>query len=104
MPSIKRFSGKKAKFKGFLTQMKLKIRHKGAKLPIVVDQVAYAGLFLIGCTLKQFKPYLTEYKANSLTTRNNKVKYIFLSWEGFCNRLTQIYGDSKATITAKRKL
>ena len=45
-----------------------------------------------------------EYKANGLTTRNNKVKYIFLSWEGFCNRLTQIYGDSIATITAKRKL
>jgi hypothetical protein len=29
MPSIKRFSGEKMKFKEFLTQMKLKIRHKG---------------------------------------------------------------------------
>ena len=48
IPSIKKFSGKKAKLKGFLTQIKLKIRHKGAKLPIVVDQVAYAGLFLMG--------------------------------------------------------
>jgi hypothetical protein len=28
MPSIKRFSGKKIKFKGFLTQIKLKIRYK----------------------------------------------------------------------------
>ena len=37
MPSIKRFNGKKAKFKGFLTQIKLKIRHEGVKLPIVVD-------------------------------------------------------------------
>ena len=46
MPSIKRFSGEKAKFKGFLTYIKLKIRHKGVKLPIVVDQVVYAGLFL----------------------------------------------------------
>ena len=35
MPSVERFSGEKAKLKGFLTQMKLKIRHKGAKLPIV---------------------------------------------------------------------
>jgi hypothetical protein len=35
MPSIKRFSGEKVKFKGFLTQMKLKIRYKGQKLPIV---------------------------------------------------------------------
>ena len=66
--------------------MKLKIRHKGVKLPIVVDQVVYAGLFLIGYILKWFKLYLIEYKANSLITRNNKVKYIFLSWEGFCNR------------------
>ena len=37
MPLIERFSGKKAKFKGFLTQIKLKIRYKGVKLPIVVD-------------------------------------------------------------------
>ena len=67
--------------------MKLKIRHKGAKLLLVADQVVYAGLFLMGYILKWFKPYLTEYKANSLITGNNKVKYIFLSWEGFCNRL-----------------
>ena len=52
MPSIKRFSGKKAKLKGFLTQIKLKIRYKGIKLPIVVDQVAYAGLFLTGHIFK----------------------------------------------------
>jgi hypothetical protein len=31
MPSIKRFSGEKVKLKGFLTQIKLKIRHKGQK-------------------------------------------------------------------------
>ena len=37
MPSIEKFNSKKAKFKGFLTQIKLKIRYKGAKLPIIVD-------------------------------------------------------------------
>ena len=79
IPSVKRFSSKKVKFKGFLTQIKLKIRHKGAKLPLVADQVVYTGLFLTGYTLKWFKPYLIEYKANSLITRNNKVKYMFLS-------------------------
>ena len=45
-----------------------------------------------------------EYKANSLTTRNNKIKYMFLSWEGFCNRLIQIYNNLEVTITAKYKL
>ena len=29
---------------------------------------------------------------------------MFLSWEGFCNRLIQIYSDPKVTIMAKRKL
>ena len=48
MPSVKRFSEEKVKLKGFLTQIKLKIRYKGIKLPIVIDQVAYAGLFLTG--------------------------------------------------------
>jgi hypothetical protein len=52
IPSVKRFNGEKGKFKGFLTQIKLKIRHKGIKLPIIVDQVAYIGLFLIKQTLK----------------------------------------------------
>ena len=66
--------------------------------------MAYAELFLMGCILKWFKLYLTEYKANSLTTRNNKVKYIFLNWEGFYNRLIQIYSDPKTTIIAKYKL
>jgi hypothetical protein len=37
MPSIKKFSREKVKLKGFLTQIKLKIRHKGQKLPIVID-------------------------------------------------------------------
>ena len=45
-----------------------------------------------------------EYKANSLTTRNNKVKYIFSSWEGFCNRFIQIYSNPEATAIAKYKL
>ena len=66
--------------------------------------MVYAGLFLTGCILKWFKPYLIKYKANSLTTGNNKVKYIFLSWEGFCNRLIQIYNNFKVTVTAKYKL
>ena len=52
IPLVKKFSNKKAKFKRFLTQIKLKIRHKGVKLPIVVDQVVYAGLFLTGYILK----------------------------------------------------
>jgi hypothetical protein len=32
--------------------MKLKIRYKGQKLPIVIDQVAYTGLFLTEQALK----------------------------------------------------
>jgi hypothetical protein len=37
MPLIKRFNRKKVKFKGFLTQIKLKIRYKRQKLPIVIN-------------------------------------------------------------------
>ena len=29
---------------------------------------------------------------------------MFLSWEGFCNRLIQMYNNPKVTITAKCKL
>ena len=71
---------------------------------MVVNQVAYVGLFLTGCVLKQFKLYLIKYKANSLITKNNKVKYMFLSQEGFQNRLTQIYSDFEVTVMAEYKL
>ena len=104
IPSIKRFSGEKVKLKGFLTQIKLKIRHKRQKLPIVVDQVAYTGLFLAGQIFKQFKLYLIKYKANSLTTRNNEMRYMFLIQEGFANRLMQIYRDPEAETTAEYRL
>ena len=49
--------------------------------------MAYAGLFLAGRALKLFKLYLIEYKGNRITTRNVEVKYIFLSWKGFIDRL-----------------
>jgi hypothetical protein len=45
---------------------------------MVVDQVAYIGLFLAEWILKWFKLYLVKYEANSLTTKNNKVRYMFL--------------------------
>jgi hypothetical protein len=66
--------------------------------------VAYIGLFLAGQALKWFKLYLVKYKANSLTTKNNEVRYIFLIYEGFANRLMQIYGDLKAEAIAKYRL
>ena len=37
------------------------------------------GMFLTGQVLKWFKLDLTKYKANGLTTGNNKVKYIFIN-------------------------
>ena len=45
-----------------------------------------------------------EYKANKLIIANTKVKYIFLNWEGFYNRLTQIYNNLEVTVIAKYKL
>ena len=45
-----------------------------------------------------------KYKANGLITINNKIKYMFLSWEKFYNKFTQIYRDLEAIIIAKYKL
>ena len=52
--------GEVYKLKGFLTQIKIKITNKGPGLLTVMEQVAYAGLFLIGRVLEWFKPYFTE--------------------------------------------
>ena len=52
LPSIKQFLGEKLKLKGFLMQMHFKVVQEGAKLAILLDQVAYVGLFLTGRALK----------------------------------------------------
>ena len=70
MPLIKYFLGEAYKLKGFLTQIKIKITNKGLRLLIVMEQIAYTGLFLSGKALKWFKPYLTEIQKNGLTTTN----------------------------------
>ena len=66
--------------------------------------MAYIELFLARQALKWFELYLIKYKVNRLLTGYNKVRYMFLSWEGFCNRLKQIYGDLEVTVIAKYKL
>ena len=57
---VKWFLEEVYKLKGFLTQVKIKIVNKGAGLLIVIEQVAYARLFLLGRVLKWFKSYLTK--------------------------------------------
>ena len=52
MPLVKYFVGEAYKLKGFLIQIKIKITNKGLKLPIVIKQVAYTGLFLMGRVLE----------------------------------------------------
>ena len=64
----------------------------------------YIGLFLMGRALKQFKPYFMEIQTNGMTTLNQEVRYMFLSWEGFTSQLIQIYSDTEAAMIAERKL
>ena len=104
LPLIKQFLGEKLKLKGFLIQMHFKVIQKGAKLVTLLDQVAYAGLFLTGQALKQFKPYLTKIQANSMTTTNQDIQYIFASQNGFIKQLTQIFRDLEVITIIKQKL
>ena len=79
MPLVKYYLGEAYKLKRFLTQIKIKITNKGLGLPIVIKQVAYAGLFLIGRVLKWFKPYFTKIQLNRISTTNIEVQYMFLT-------------------------
>ena len=70
MPLVEYYLGEAYKLRGFLTQIKIKITNKGPGLPIVMEQVAYAGLFLIGRVLEWFKPYFTKIQLNGISTTN----------------------------------
>ena len=39
-----------------------------------------------------------------MSTTNQEVKYIFLSWDGFASQLTQMFNDLKAVMIVKWKL
>ena len=54
-------------------QIKIKITNKGLGLLIVIKQVAYVGLFLIGRVLEWFKPYFTKIQLNRMSTINIEV-------------------------------
>ena len=75
---VEYFLGEVYKIKGFLTQIKIKIINKGLGLPIVIKQVAYAGLFLMGRVLEWFKLYFTKIQLNGMSTTNIEVRYMFL--------------------------
>ena len=84
--------------------MHFKVIQEEVKLAILLNQVAYTGLFLTGRALKWFKLYLMEIQANGITTTNQDVQYIFASWNGFTEQLTQMFRDLEATTTAEQKL
>ena len=67
---VKYFSGEIYKLRGFLIQIKIKIINKGPGLLIVIKQVAYTELFLLGRVLEWFKPYFTKIQENGISTTN----------------------------------
>src|SRR6266568_7084890 len=85
-------------------QMSLKLRYKGPKIATLADAVIYIGIFLTGKVLKWFKLYLIEYQTNRATTTNLEIKYIFLGWDNFKNRMTQIFRDLEEEAIVERKL
>ena len=78
MPSVKYYLGEAYKLRGFLTQIKIKITNEGLGLLIVIKQIAYTGLFLIGRVLEWFKPYFTKIQLNGMSTNNIEAWYMFL--------------------------
>ena len=85
-------------------QIKIKITNKGLGLLIVIKQVTYTKLFLIGKVLEWFKPYFTKIQLNGMSTTNVKVRYIFLIQEGFANWLKQIFRSLEKESVAEDKL
>jgi len=54
MLSIKRFAKNKAKLKGFLMQVKIQINNEGLRLPIFIEKVVYAEIYLTRKPLEWF--------------------------------------------------
>ena len=106
MPLVKYFLKEVYKLRGFLIQIKIKIKitNKGLGLLIVIKQVAYAELFLTRRVLEWFKPYFTEIQLNRISTTNIEEQYMFLIWDRFANQLKQIFKSLEEESVVKNKL
>ena len=82
MLSVKKFAGDKAKLK---RQIKMQINNKRPRLPTPIEKIAYTGMSLTGKPLEWFQFYLAKTQMNRITSTNNKIRYMFSIWEGFCN-------------------
>jgi len=67
---IKKFNRDQLKLKEFLMQIKIRINNKRPKLVTPFNKVIYAGMHLIGKSLKWFQPYLSKAQINRVTTTN----------------------------------
>ena len=54
--------------------------------------------------LAWFQPYISETQVNKITSTNTKVQYMFSTQEGFIDRLTQMYRDTKEEKTVVQKI
>ena len=69
-----------------------------------MKKIMYAGMSLTGKPLKWFQFYLTETQVNGIMSTNNKVRFMFSTWKGFCNQFMQIYKNTKEEETVIWKL
>ena len=79
MPSVEKFTGNRAKLKGFFTQIKMQINNKGLRLPTLIKKIVYAGISLTRKLLEWFQFYLAETQVNGIMSINNEVRYMFLT-------------------------
>ena len=61
-------------------------------------------MYLTRKPFKWFQFYLAKVQVNEIMSSNKEVNYIFIFYEGFSNRLIQIYKDAEEKETAIRKL
>ena len=47
---------------------------------------------------------MTEYQNNKANTTNKEVQYMFMQWDVFVAKLTQIYKDLELETTAEQKI
>ena len=105
-----RYDGNRPGLKAFLTQIELYLGFNSDKFNSETEQVLYAVTLLEGAALSWIEPFVADYithrnATGAVTTNSDKTTIdLFLSWKGFREGISTVFGDIDPERTAERTI
>lgn len=110
VPTPDTFSGERTKLKAFLAQTELFIGFNSTRFVNETEKVLWAATLLRGPAFNWIEAFLADYLENRTsegkcsTVMSKEAQTIFLTFKGFKDKITRVFGDIDQERTAERHI